>query len=95
MGEARIEKELPRWVSHKTVWGDQIDAILPSTMAGAVSDDVYSGDIWLLKCGVGIKVTRSLIARGEPKPGDYYVRYADGYESWSPAKAFEDGYRRQ
>lgn len=24
----------------------------------------------------------------------YYVRYADGYESWSPAKAFEEGYTR-
>jgi len=23
----------------------------------------------------------------------YVVRYADGYESWSPAKAFEDGYK--
>ncbi len=22
----------------------------------------------------------------------YYVRYADGYESWSPAAAFEEGY---
>ena len=26
------------------------------------------------------------------KPGGYYVRYPDGYESWSPAEAFEDGY---
>lgn len=24
--------------------------------------------------------------------GGYYVRYEDGYESWSPAKAFEEGY---
>lgn len=22
----------------------------------------------------------------------YYVRYVDGYESWSPTKAFEEGY---
>lgn len=25
--------------------------------------------------------------------GGYYVLYDDGYESWSPAQAFEDGYR--
>lgn len=24
----------------------------------------------------------------------YFVRYDDGYESWSPTKAFEDGYTR-
>lgn len=24
--------------------------------------------------------------------GGYFVRYADGYESWSPAEAFEEGY---
>lgn len=24
----------------------------------------------------------------------YYVQYDDGYQSWSPTKAFEDGYTR-
>jgi hypothetical protein len=27
-----------------------------------------------------------------PEVGGYYVVYADGYKSYSPAKAFEDGY---
>ena len=27
-----------------------------------------------------------------PKAGGYYVRYEGGYESWSPADAFESGY---
>lgn len=31
---------------------------------------------------------------GNYLPGGYYVRYADGYESFSPAKAFEEGYTR-
>ena len=30
--------------------------------------------------------------RHKPAPGGYYVVYADGYESWSPAEAFEAGY---
>lgn len=27
-----------------------------------------------------------------PQAGDYVVRYADGYVSWSPAQPFEEGY---
>jgi hypothetical protein len=27
-------------------------------------------------------------------PGGYIVRYADGYTSFSPAKAFEEGYTK-
>lgn len=27
-----------------------------------------------------------------PEVGGYYVKYSDGYESYSPAKAFEEGY---
>ena len=28
----------------------------------------------------------------KPEPGGYFVVYEDGYESFSPAKAFEEGY---
>jgi len=28
----------------------------------------------------------------EPQEGGYYVVYKDGYQSYSPAKAFEEGY---
>ena len=34
------------------------------------------------------------VSRYMPKPGDYFVVYDDGYESYSPAKAFEEGYTR-
>jgi hypothetical protein len=30
-----------------------------------------------------------------PQPGDFYIRYADGYESISPRQAFPDGYKRE
>jgi hypothetical protein len=33
-------------------------------------------------------------ARKTPALGDYYVVYDDGYASWSPASAFEDGYTK-
>lgn len=33
-----------------------------------------------------------IFSRGVAAPGDYLVIYEDGYVSWSPAKAFEEGY---
>lgn len=33
-----------------------------------------------------------LFSRYRPVIGDWYVVYEDGYESFSPKKAFEDGY---
>ena len=40
------------------------------------------------------KVSDTFITKHDPHPGGYYVSYADGYTSYSPAKAFEDGYTR-
>jgi len=39
-------------------------------------------------------VTRSWMRRHNPQEGGYYVVYKDGYRSFSPAEAFEDGYTR-
>ena len=39
-------------------------------------------------------VPKIVVARYFPQPGDYYVVYADGYQSISPAAAFEEGYTR-
>ena len=41
---------------------------------------------------IGTKLVQAKPATKNGEPG-YTVRYADGYESWSPAKAFEDAYR--
>ena len=30
----------------------------------------------------------------QPDDCGYYIAYADGYRSWSPSKAFEEGYTR-
>ncbi len=34
------------------------------------------------------------LAKHNPEPGGYFVQYADGYKSFSPAQAFEEGYTR-
>ena len=38
------------------------------------------------------KVDANYVHKHKPEAGGYYVVYADGYKSFSPAKAFEDGY---
>ena len=42
-----------------------------------------------------VLVGTDYMVRHEPKVGGYYVLYPDGYESWSPAEAFEGGYTLQ
>ncbi len=37
-------------------------------------------------------VPKEWAERHKPEPGGWYVVYTDGYASYSPAKAFEDGY---
>ena len=39
-------------------------------------------------------VNQAYMDKHKPQVGGYYVRYADGYESWSPADAFEEGYTK-
>lgn len=39
-------------------------------------------------------VEADYLRKHSPVPGGYFVLYADGYKSFSPAKAFEEGYRR-
>jgi hypothetical protein len=82
------QAQLPRWRSHKTVWAAKITEV-DSTEAGARR--------WLLDGGDHVDPTPQLQSRipaGTDPIGGYYVRYEDGFESWSPAAAFEGGYTR-
>lgn len=76
--------QLPRWKCNKEVWGDKIVEIRRD------GRDTF----WVLACGRTVYVRAAWAARGAPEVGDYYVLYDDGHNSWSPAKAFEDGYTR-
>jgi hypothetical protein len=80
--------QLPRWQSHKTVFADKIIGIQ------TIETDGHVTTAWNLACGAVIGVNPEVIARARPELGDYYVRYNDGYESWSPVKPFEEGYER-
>lgn len=79
--------KLPRWQSHKVVEADKITGV--SDGEGLI---LFR---WHLACGMVIEVDEDLarrVTKGGQAVGGYYVRYLDGYQSWSPADAFEGGY---
>lgn len=80
-----MQREMPKYRSHKTVHALKIRAI--------ELDGDGGGKIFPEESGFEpFAVSERYMDKHEPKPGGYYVVYADGYKSWSPAKAFEEGY---
>lgn len=76
--------ELPRWRCHKVVSAAKILEI-----------ERRSGGALLALEGEAIEGVSSVyMGKHDPQVGGYYVRYDDGYESFSPAEAFEAGYMR-
>lgn len=91
-----IERELPRYRSHKEVWALKIRSIVPITAEELTGSDGPKPDgamIYPEDSGYGpVTVDQSYMTKHEPKVGGYYVVYADGYRSFSPSDAFEEGY---
>lgn len=77
----------PRYVCHKTVRAVKIAAIQISLDRRALIEPVDSG-FGTIQTEIG------WTDRFRATDGDlgYYVVYDDGYTSWSPSKAFEEGY---
>ena len=81
--------DLPVYKCHKEVRACKIGAIGQRIVAGkGVVTEITPAD--------GFEsfevVAADYMTKHQPEAGGYYVRYADGYESYSPAKAFEEGY---
>lgn len=77
--------EMPKYMSHKTVWALKIKSIERDAVTKLTFDDPgYAARL----------VSYDYDQKHKPEPGGYFVVYADGYESFSPAEAFEDGYTR-
>ena len=80
-------REMPRYECHKQVWALKIKEVQDNKATSptlAFEDDGYAP----------ISVDWYWYYKHKPLPGGYYVVCADGYKSYSPAKAFEDGYTR-
>ena len=94
--------KLPEWTCHKVVRAAKIKSIEERNVTDAL--DRAHGAPWrtvIVDLGSGAEAmweapaSDKIWARFVPAPGDYLVVYEDGYVSFSPAKAFEDGYARQ
>ena len=95
--ETPVAGAMPRYKCHKEVNALKIEAIdLDSTKAideGRETDG--SAIITPADEGYGpFRVDHDFVLKHGPQAGGYYVAYEDGYRSYSPAKAFEDGYTR-
>ena len=85
--EGHPQTELPRYKCHKEVWALKIAAIeihLDMSAMIVPKDDGYA--VFKTRAGWAERFDGS-----EDDPG-VYVQYEDGFTSWSPTKAFEDGY---
>lgn len=78
------QAEMPRYRCHKEVHALKIAAILHDQFGAVVSTDT----------GPPFRVDPAYVEKHKPQVGGYYVVYADGYKSFSPAQAFEEGYTR-
>ena len=84
--------EMPRYKCHKEVRALHIRSIWPDLAGSALLwfyEDGPNGEEW-----PAVSVTGEWLAKHMPHDGGYYVLYDDNYSSFSPAKAFEEGYTR-
>lgn len=78
-----MSQELPRYKCHKEVRAAKIDIV----------EHLESGSVKLHFAKYeSIEVDGEWLAKHHPFAGGYYVVYKDGYTSYSPAEAFEEGY---
>lgn len=82
--------EMPKYRSHKTVWAMKITGIEPQAENGTTGLLCETPEGFKSR----IEVTQEYQAKHKPEIGGYFVQYQDGYKSFSPAQAFEEGYTR-
>ncbi len=90
--ENLAQAEMPRYKCHKEVHALKIAEVIDPTKPNEETDGsrLLRGDEGFAP----IRVDHEFVRKHKPEAGGYYVVYADGYKSFSPAKAFEDGYTR-
>lgn len=83
-------RELPCYRSHKHVWALKIKNVRHIESPRGLTAEITPEESGYAP----IMVDHSYVVKHDPQPGGYYVVYKDGYKSWSPAEAFEEGYTR-
>ena len=89
-----ISREMPKYQSHKRVWALKIKSIKRDG-EGENRDSDGSAMITPVEAGYApFRVEFDYMHKHKPEAGGYYVQYEDGYKSFSPAQAFEEGYKK-
>ena len=81
-------RPLASWTCHKQVEAEKITQI--TTLPNGKTELHFGAD----NSGPFAVVDAEWLARHNPQIGGYFVLYKDGYSSYSPAEAFEEGYSR-
>ncbi len=102
--EPQAMAELPRYRCHKEVWALKIKSIFPVKPTIAELEALLREEPDTYRSPVGamihpedehyapFTVDQDYVRKHNPQVGGYYVQYKDGYKSYSPAEAFDDGY---
>lgn len=78
--------EMPQYECHKKVWALKIKSVQEGV-------ESKRPELVFEESGYApLPVEFDWYFKHKPEAGGYYVVYADGFKSYSPAKAFEDGY---
>lgn len=90
-----VEIEMPRYKCHKEVHALKINGIELDIVAANAEGRETDGSAILTPADgryAPIRAPHDFVQRNKLIIGGYYVVYADGYRSFSPAEAFESGY---
>ena len=75
--------QMPKYKCHKEVWALKIKSVERDVVTLLHFEEAGYAPI---------QVSYDFDVKHQPEAGGYYVVYADGYKSFSPAAAFEEGY---
>jgi hypothetical protein len=91
------ESQMPKYVCHKEVYALKIKEIVLDSEIAQKENRETDGGAMITPFEDGFspfKVEYDFISKHKPEIGGYYVVYKDGYKSFSPADAFEEGYTK-
>ena len=83
---------MPRYQCHKKVWAlkiKEVSLVFPKLGPGGACYLVPEEKMFST-----LVVSSEYVAKHNPQASGYFVVYEDGYQSYSPANAFEEGYTR-
>ena len=85
---------MPRYKCHKEVWALKIKSIVRDGEGENRETDGSATITPEETAYAPFRVEHEYMFKNKPQVGGYYVVYKDGYKSYSPAEAFEEGYTK-